>query len=320
VVSGEWFSKPAGERSEPAGQARHPIMTYVFDLSSYGKIELAGPDARIFLHNLCTQDVKNLAVGTSCEAFLTNPKARVIAHVWITCRQEDDVWLDMVAGQADKVMQHLDHYLISERVELFDRTKEYSLLRLVGAEASALLSRRSITPMRRHRLLGLDGYDLFCPVGDCEGLRQSLVNAGAAPGDAAAYQTLRIEAGLPEYGIDIDENRLAMEVNRTAQAICYTKGCFLGQETIVMARDRGQVNRLLMGVKVADAMPLVPGTKLFRANEEVGQVTSSAMSPRFSVIGLVYLRRGSWDAGTELTVEAATAGRGAVVCSLPFAP
>jgi tRNA-modifying protein YgfZ len=291
-------------------------MTQLFDLSSYGKFELAGPDARSFLHNLCTQDVKNLAVGASCEAFLTNPKARVIAHIWITCRQEEIVWLDMVAGQADKVTQHLNHYLISERVELTDRTEEFSLLRLVGSEASALLAKLAITPTRRHRLLGVDGCDLFCPVADAVALRQSLIGVGAAPGDTAAYQTLRIEAGLPEYGIDIDENRLAMEVNRTAQAICYTKGCFLGQETIVMARDRGQVNRLLMGMKVADGPGLPSGTKLFRANDEVGQVTSSVLSPRFGVIALAYLRRGSWDAGTELKVEAS--GRGAIVCSLPF--
>ena len=135
-------------------------------------------------------------------------------------------------------------------------------------------------------------------------------------GDAVTYQVLRIEAGLPECGIDIDENRLAMEVNRTAAAICYTKGCYLGQETIVMARDRGQVNRLLLGLKVAEGPPLAPGTKLLRGNEEVGQVTSSVLSPRFGVLALAYLRRGSWDPGTALTVEAT--GRDAVVCALPF--
>ena len=81
-----------------------------------------------------------------------------------------------------------------------------------------------------------------------------------------------------------------------------------------MARDRGQVNRLLMGLKVADGTPLAPGTKAFRANEEVGQVTSSVVSPRFGVIALAYLRRGNGDVGTELTTD----GRSAVVCALPF--
>ncbi len=136
---------------------------------------------------------------------------------------------------------------------------------------------------------------------------------GAAPADAETYQTLRIEAGLPEYGIDIDENRLAMEVNRTAQAICYTKGCYLGQETIVMARDRGQVNRLLMGVKV----PMRRGSWR-RARNWSAATKKSARPPRrwcrrvSAWSRLAYLRRGSWDAGTELAVER-TDGRSSFV-------
>jgi folate-binding protein YgfZ len=293
----------------------------LFDLSQYGKIELAGRDARSFLNNLCTQDVTKLSVGAGCEAFLTTNKARVIAHVWITRREENVLWLDMVAGLAETVVKHLNHYLISEQVELTDRTGEFSLVRLVGPKSVGCVATHptGIPPSRRHRLLALDTVDLFCPSADFASLRQRLVEGGAVPAGSATYQILRIEAGLPEYGIDIDENRLAMEVGRTAEAICYTKGCFLGQETIVMARDRGQVNRSLMGVKVRDGKPLAPGTKLFRADDEVGQVTSSVLSPRLGqVIALVYLRRGSWDAGTEVAIEPATDGRAAVVCALPF--
>jgi len=291
----------------------------LFDLSQYGKIELAGRDARSFLNNLCTQDVPKLSVGTGCEAFLTTNKARVIAHVWITRREENVLWLDMVAGLAEKVVKHLNHYLISEQVELTDRTGELSLVRLVGPKTVELLRSPGIPPSRRHRLLALDTVDLFCPSADFASLRQRLVEGGAVPAGSATYQILRIEAGLPEYGIDIDENRLAMEVGRTAVAICYTKGCFLGQETIVMARDRGQVNRSLLGVKVRDGEPLAPGTKLVRADDEVGQVTSSVLSPRLGqVIALAYLRRGSWDPGTELAIDPTTDGRTAVVCALPF--
>jgi folate-binding protein YgfZ len=216
-------------------------------------------------------------------------------------------------------LKHLDHFLISEKVELADRTQEYGLLRLVGPQTADLLTRLAITPTRQHRLLALDCFDLFCPIAEVAALRQRLMDAGAVLADSTAYQIFRIEAGLPEYGIDIDENRLAMEVNRTTQAICYTKGCYLGQETIVMARDRGQVNRLLMGVKVTGDESLAPGTKLFRANEEVGQATSSVFSPRLGqVIALAYLRRGSWDAGTEVVIEPTSDGRSGVVCALPF--
>ena len=291
----------------------------LFDLSDYAKIEVAGPDARIFLHNLCTQDVKDLPVGEWREAFLTTNKARAIAHVWITHRENNVLWLDMAAGQGGKVLQHLDHFLISEKVELTDRTREFALFRLVGPKASEVMQRAAITPSRQHRLLALDGFDFFCPSAEAESLRSRLGEAGAILADSEVYDTLRIEAGLPQFGIDIDEHRFVVEVNRTAQAISYAKGCYLGQETIVMARDRGQVNRLLVGVKVAEGAPLAAGTKLFRASEEVGQVTSSTFSPRLGqVIALAYLRRGSWDAGTEVVIDPPSDGRPAIVCALPF--
>ena len=296
-----------------------PQSATLFDLSAHGKIELVGRDAREFLHNLCTQEVKSLAVGATCEAFLTTTKARVIAHVWITHRETNVLMLDMVAGQSEKVLQHLNRYLISEQVEITDRSPELGLLRLVGSNAAEMLAVLAIAPARQHRLLALEGFDLFCPVAETEALKQRLVDAGAVVAGPEAYQIMRIEAGLPEYGIDIDENRLAMEVNRTAQAICYAKGCYLGQETIVMARDRGQVNRLLMGVKVAEGAAIASGTKLFRANEEIGHVTSSVVSPQLGqVIALAYLRRGCWEIGSEVVIDAAKDGRTASVCALPF--
>ncbi|MBI1831822.1 MAG: folate-binding protein YgfZ [Planctomycetes bacterium] len=290
----------------------------LFDLSNRSKIELAGAEAVTFLHNLCTQDIKTLAVGETREAFLTSAKARVIAHAWITHHSLHVLRLDTVAGQSEKVIEHLNHFLISEQVEVIDRTMEIGMLRLVGPRAAGLAEATS-TPARRHRWLNAEACDIFCPMSEAAALRQRLIAAGAILGSPATYHLLRIEAGLPEFGIDIDENRLAMEVNRP-QAISYNKGCYLGQETIVMARDRGQVNRLLMGVTFAGMTPLDAGTKLFRGNDEVGQVTSSAFSPRLGrVIALAYLRRGSWDAGTKLVIDPAVSGTEAVVCALPFA-
>lgn len=291
----------------------------LFDLTARGKIELAGRDAREFLSNLCTQDVKDLPVGASCEAFLTTNKARVVAHAWILHREVNVLLLDTVAGQSDKVLHHLNHYLISEQVELADRTKELGMLRLLGPRAGEVVTRAGVTPSRPQRALALDGFDWFCPAAEVATLRDRLIGAGAVPASDETYRVLRLEAGLPEFGIDIDEDRLAMEVNRTAQAICYTKGCYLGQETIVMARDRGQVNRLLMGVKVAAGERLAAGAKLFRGNDEVGQVSSSVFSPRLGqVIALAYLRRGNWEAGTELVVDPKIDGRTVVVAALPF--
>ena len=132
---------------------------------------------------------------------------------------------------------------------------------------------------------------------------ESAAEAGATPAGREAFETLRVEAGTPAFGLDIDENTFAPEVGRTQQAICYTKGCYLGQEPIVMARDRGQVNRTLLGVKLTGG-PAPHGSLVYRDGKEIGRVTSSVQSPRLgTAIGLAYIRRGNQEPGTAVEVE-----------------
>jgi tRNA-modifying protein YgfZ len=315
----------------------------LFDRSAAAKIELAGPEAAIFLHNLSTQDVKKLADGEGCETFLTNAKARVVAHGAVSCLHwhgHPVYWFDTEPGQAEPVLQHLNHFLISEQVELADRTSGLGLLRLVGSSAAAIVTKAcgatvptlalwrhatlacdgAAIVVRYHNILNLPGYDCFCEASQTPRLRERLITAGALPAGAPTHELLRVEAGWPVVGIDMDENRFVVEVGRGAQAICYTKGCFLGQEPIVMARDRGQVNRMLLGILCGAGPTLAAGTRLFQGDAEVGQITSSVESPRLGqTIALAYIRRGSQEPGTKLTIEPIAAGRHGVVSSLPFA-
>src|SRR6516165_8656140 len=111
----------------------------LFDLSDRGKIELTGKEALLFLHNLCTNDVKNLAVGMGCEAFLCTAKAKVVAHFFVSHYQNDVLLLDFEPGQTEKVFKHLNHYLISEQVEITDRSSEFRLAHLCGPHAHGIL-------------------------------------------------------------------------------------------------------------------------------------------------------------------------------------
>lgn len=305
-------------------------------------VELAGPDARLFFHNLCTQDVKNLAPGAGAETFLTTSKAKVVAHgavSHVSWQGQPVLWFDTVPGQGDLLLKHFDHFLISEQVELADRTSDLGMVRLVGPSAGAVLEKsfgvvsptlapwhhvtRSVdghdVVIRHHVSLNLPAYDCFCPRALSPALRERLVAAGAIAGSEATHELLRVEAGWPVYPSDMDENRFVVEVGRGTQAICYTKGCFLGQEPIVMARDRGQVNRMLVGVLCGEGPALAAGTKLYQGDADVGNVTSSVVSPRLGqAIALAYLRRGHQEPGMKLTVEPATVGRTALVSALPF--
>jgi folate-binding protein YgfZ len=315
----------------------------LFDQSQRGKIEATGKETLIFLHNLCTNDIKNLTVGAGCEAFLANARARTLAHIYLyrlPPESPPDVWLDAGPGLGEKVFKHLDRHLISEQVELTDHTRAYAQVHLCGPEARAVLQRALGGPMgelgelrhdqrpldsvgmvqvRRHDLLSLSGYDLVWPAASAGAFWQALTQAGARPAGAEAFERLRVEAGLPLFGLEMNDDRFVVEVGRTAQAISYTKGCYLGQEPIVMARDRGHVNRTLLGLVLSEGGAVPRGGKVMLGAQEVGQVTSSVLSPRLGKpVALAYLRRGHQEPGTALEVEADGQRRQAVVVTLPF--
>ncbi len=290
----------------------------VFDVSHHGKIEVSGRDAAQFLHNLTSNDILHLAPDSGCEAFLCTAKARVVAYldVWHE-RQRDGsslFRLYLAPGLAAKTIRHLNFYLISEQVELADRTADFAQVHVIIPHEidffNQLFAQLRRNPFRdipgaisRHDVLGVSGYDLLIPISSASEVWQGLVAVGPRPAGREAFEALRIEAGTPAYGIDIDENTFAPEAGRTAQAICYTKGCYLGQEPIVMARDRGQINRTLLRVTLPDG-PVPHGSLLYRDGKEVGRVTSSAAVPgRTGAVGLAYVRRGNQDPGTILEVE-----------------
>ena len=296
----------------------------IFDKTDAGKLLLMGADAPMFLGNLSTNDIKNLPLGGGCEAYFCDSRAKVQFQTWIYHVMLGDdraMWVETTPGRNEALAKYLDRYLISERVEIADRTAEFAQFHLSGPTARAVLEKalgeslpdlpefahleRPLGSIRRRDPLGLPGYDIVCLKERAEEVRGSL---DATIGSPETYETLRIEAGTPLFGPDIDENRFVMEVGNAARAVSYSKGCFLGQEPIVMARDRaGHVNRAFLGMKVLDGGPLPAGTKLFREGQEVGQVTSSCHSPRLGLpVALGYLKWKHQEPGTRLEAGAQT--------------
>jgi folate-binding protein YgfZ len=310
----------------------------LFDRSSSGKIEVRGPEAPEFLHNLCTNDVKNLPLGGGCEAFFCNERARALFHCRIYHMRlggRDALWIDMTPGYAEALLKHLDRHLIAEQVELADRTMEFAQCHLAGPTASTVLAAAIGEPMpelqlhqhmertiadtavhiRRHDPLGVPGFDIVCLTNHAPQIRSQLISFGAIPADGTAWEWLRIEAGTPEYGKDIDDKRFVVEIGRD-DAISFTKGCYLGQEPIVMARDRaGFVNRSFRGLKLSASAEGTAGAKLF-APDEVGIITSVTETPNCGAIGLAYLRRGFETPDTVVHVGTAD-GSIATVVELP---
>jgi folate-binding protein YgfZ len=313
----------------------------LFDLSSHGKVQVSGPDAAKFLHNLSTNEIVNLPAGSGCEAFLTTGQAKIIAYVFIFRVQLPDggqeFWLDTGPGMGEKVHSHLDRYLVSEQVELADSTPDARQFHLAGHDSVELLGKlvgpdvsllaklqHLIQPVpggtcqiRRVPRLSSPGLDILCPTGQGDSLAANLLAAGARRGTEEEFEIGRLEAGTPVYGKDIDETNLPQEVGRVLETISFTKGCYIGQETVARIRTYGHVNRMLVGMTLSANMAPAPGTQLLREGKEVGKITSSAVSDRIgSGIALGYVRRGNELPGTMLQIDGASAT--ALVTALPF--
>mgnify|MGYP001364955390 FL=1 len=315
----------------------------IIDCSNRGKLELVGPDAPSFLHNLCTNDILNLPLGGGCEAFFCTATAKVVDFAWIfhlrVAGEQDALWIDVAPGRGEILREHLERFHIAEQFEVIDRTRDFAQIHLAGPNAATVLATaidapvpelqplqhmertigaRGTCSIRRNDLLGVPGFDLVCRNERAAEVWDALRAAGAGPAGATAFEWLRVEAGTPIVGIDVDEARFVLEVGR-AHAVSFNKGCYLGQEPIVMARDRaGHVNRTLRGLRLEDGPAVAPKSRVVsESGQDVGTTTSSAISPRFGPIALAYVRRGHEAPGTRLRIDHA-GGRMAEVVALPF--
>jgi folate-binding protein YgfZ len=318
----------------PAGYTAGRTTAAVFDLSKRGQVELTGPDAVQFLHNLCTNDIKNLQPRHGCEFFLTTNKARVVGHGFAhrLLAEPPTLVLDVDPHTGADTAAHLNRFIVSEQAEVVDRGDQVVQFHIAGPQAAPVLEKllgKALEPLVdlehvihgdlrivRHDRLNLPGFDLVAPSSAAASLRMQISAAGAMAPDPEVFNVLRVEAGVPVLGIDMDNERFVIEVGRIGQAISYTKGCYLGQEPIVMARDRGHANRALLGLKVEGDDSVDLGAAVMRGEQDVGQVTSSVYSPLLgSAIALAYLKRGNQEIGTTALVQ----GRKATVSALPFA-
>jgi folate-binding protein YgfZ len=172
---------------------------------------------------------------------------------------------------------------------------------------------------------GVAGFDLFVPNAALGAVADKLVAAAKSAGGGAvgwsAWETVRIEAGIPRYGADMDESHLPLECGIEARAIVYGKGCYIGQEVLNRIHTIGHVNRELRGLRLAENLPALPrqGDKLLQGGREVGQVTSAVQSPKCGKIALGYVRREAFQPGTELQLQTVSGESPVTVASLPFA-
>jgi folate-binding protein YgfZ len=321
----------------------------LFDLSDRTQIEITGKDRVTFLHNFCTNDIKNLKPGEGCEAFITNLKGRVLGHFFVFV-EENAIWLETVPHAAEPLLEHLGKYILAEDVKLHDRSAEYGELFISGPKTfenviqpacwvtdrfEQLYGHLHLIPeedlcrcIRRADLLGAEGFlisvkreaiDQFWSAllsGKLASVKSSVESTAEEhdaesktvlrPAGFLAFHALRIEAGMPLYGIDISGDNLAQEVGRTKQAISFTKGCYLGQEPIARIDALGHVNRELCVLKLStgSAPPVGSVVKTEDGSAEIGNITSSVLLPLDNTpLAMGYLQTLHNAPGTSVVVQ-----------------
>jgi folate-binding protein YgfZ len=255
------------------------------ELTGWSSVSVTGTDRQSFLHNFCTNDVKRLVSGESCEAFFCNAKGKIVGHGVIGCRDNELVFAG-APGQAAALAAHLDRYIIREDVKLVDNSADRSYF-FVATEVPD-----SEMPIKWD-LLGI-GQGAIIEHSSVPKLHYETVGA-------EAFAAARNEAGFPLLGVDFDSENLPQEVGRDRQAISFTKGCYLGQETVARLDALGHVNRKLVTVRLESASRPDRGTELTLNGAKVGSVTSAAWSPKLGVpIALAMVRSGAIAPGTRL--------------------
>jgi len=289
------------------------------DLGHRTQVEVTGDDRATLLNNFCTNDIQRLTPGTGCEAFIASGKGRVLAHVQVFSG-ESSLVLETAPGQAAAIIEHLERYTIREDAKFVDHTDQWSELLLNGSEVAAKLSDLGcenvpVAPahhatnliadievsLRRTEMVSPRGILLSCPTDSIETVADALENAGVRRCDPVIHETCRIEAGWPEHGRDITDQNLPQEVNRDDRTISFTKGCYLGQETVARIDALGHVNRQLVTLQFESTDPPPPGMEILHDGKSVGSVTSSAYSPaNETALAFAYVRSPFAKPGAEL--------------------
>ena len=272
------------------------------DVAARGRILARGRDRARLLHNITTGEVKKMAPGEGCYAFLLSPRGRIQADLLLFCF-EDRFLMDVEPELREKAIQHIRRYIVADQVELEDASARTTEIGLEGPGAAAVLAALGAPApesdyshvawkdgaIARASLTGQPGFRIFRPADAAGDLIRDLESAEATPASAEDARVVRIENGKPRYGEDIRDTSLPQETGQM-HAVSFTKGCYVGQEIVERIRARGHVNRKLERIELAGADPPPPGTVIEIGGKQA-EITSSAYSPDGGrVVALAYVR------------------------------
>jgi folate-binding protein YgfZ len=295
------------------------------DHSERGKLALTGTQAKGFLQGQVSNDVEALIPGTGLYAAFLTPKGKMLGDLRIL-DAGGEILLDTERVALQELFNMIRRFSVGYDVQLHKRTVQSGLLSLVGPEAAVVAGGSDLGQAEhRHETGELDGIavrwirtdlgiDLLCDAADTEALAAALERRGAQPVSEAVADCVRIEHGRPRYGIELDDTVIPQEADLNGRAVSFTKGCYVGQETVARLFYRGKPNRHLRGLRLSK--PVQSGAEIVFGERAVGRLASIAESPALGPIGLALVRREA-EPGSHVSVGSDEIE--AIVVELPFA-
>jgi folate-binding protein YgfZ len=287
------------------------------------RIAVAGSEAADYLQGQVTNDVEALVDGEGCYAALLDRKGHMQGDMRLlrTAAAEFEVETEAVA--ADALIRHLSMYKIGRDVDVDDVSERAATLSVIGPGAAEVAGSGPLGPEhahRSHQLAGVElravatdlGVDLIVPSDGVVAVRDALERAGAEPVDEAAAEIVRVESGRPRFGAEMTTATIPEEAGINERAVSFTKGCYIGQETVARLHYRGRPNRHLRGLRLR--APAAAGDPVALGDRELGAIGTAVLSPAHGPIALAILRR-EGEPGATVTVGE---GVEAELSELPF--
>ncbi|MDQ4122346.1 MAG: aminomethyltransferase family protein [Acidobacteriota bacterium] len=305
----------------------------LFDFPQRGLIEVSGGEAVQFLNGMITNDIAKLHENTWMLAAFPNVQGRLLAFVRIL-KIGDRFLFDTEAATREKVFNNLFRFTFAGDFKVRNLSEELNLLSIRGKRAGELMEKIfSSAPETKSEISNLkfqnetvfgvrtthtaeDGFDLFAPANAIHDLSKEFETAGAVKISEQTREVLRVEAGIPSYGVDMDETTVVLETGLD-EAVSFAKGCYIGQEVIIRIHHRGHVAKKLAGLIFDEPADISPNSELkSQEGKNAGRVTSVAFSPTLNKqIALAYVRFDFLQPGTELLVNENVRAK---VAQLPF--
>jgi len=288
----------------------------LLDRSERAWLIVSGSEAGEFLQGQLTNDVEALEPGSGCYAALLDRKGKIRADMRVLRVAEDRYLIDTEPEVAATVLGHLDMYRVGRDAEV-TADEDAALLALLGPRSEEIALGGPLRPEHSHREVSIEGkqgraiatdlgVDLLLRAEDFDVVRDALQAAGAEPIAPEAAEIARVESGRPRLGREMTESTMPQEAGINERAVSFTKGCYIGQETVARLHYKGKPNRHLRLLEPAG--PVAAGDKIELDGKEIGTVGTAVISPARGPLALAILRREA-EPGTEVLVGGGTVAK-----------